>query len=231
MKKIPRNNLLAGLLCLVLGAIIIGKAASGDLALYIHPRYTLLLLGTGIFLALIGTALPALPPVSLRRSLLLLPLAVVVLALVVPARPLGASLVSSKSLDSGSNDALIARWQAKRSDDTTTWTLLEWTAATKQQPLKTLEGKPARFEGFVYRTPDLPPDEVRVGRYVITCCTADGTALSMNVTGPNVAALKADTWVRVEGTFAPLVRGGKMVLLITGTLTPLDTPSVPYLYP
>lgn len=221
----------AALLLIALGAMIMFKGAANQLNLYIHPRYTALLLASSVVLigAGIGLLLVRAPAVhSGMLAILALP---VVLGLFVPARPLGAVSVPGKSLSSGSNDALVNRWRAQLTDDSRTWTLLEWTAATRKADLAPLRDKPASFDGFVFRTADLQPDEVWVGRYIVTCCTADGTALSLRVQAPNAAAFAIDDWVRVDGLLASNMINGEAKPLIIGTLTAIDTPDVPYLYP
>lgn len=214
-----------------LGAMIIYKWQTNRLNLYIHPRYTGLLVATAVvlLLAAVGMALTKAPAIPKRMlALLTIPVA---FALLVPARPLGANLVSGKALNANSSDNLLARWKTNLSDDSKSWTLLEWTTAVRQSDLEVLRDKQAAFEGFVYRTPDLPADEVLVGRYVVTCCTADGTALSLRVKATNGADFSNDQWVRVEGTFVPAEINGSIVPQIAGTLVSIEMPSSPYLYP
>lgn len=214
-----------------LGALLLAKGLAGGLALYIHPRYHTLLIVVSGGLILAGllrlwfgrAAAPAAQVAIVGVALLTLAL--------VPARPLGASLAGNKGLASQSNADLLARLERERTDDTREWTLLEWTAALRSEGLAALEGKPVRLEGFVFREPDLPAGSVAVGRYLVTCCAADGRAMSLAVRADNAAELPDDQWVRVEGTLGSVTVAGAPTPLITGTLTPIDPPKVPYLYP
>ena len=215
----------------LLGVLMTTKALNSGLALYIHPRYHLLLAVVGALLTLLGLARLAIGREPIPGRMLLLPALVVLCLVVVPARPLGASLASAKSLNSQSNADLIARLEGSRSNDTSEWTLLEWTAALRSEGVTALQGKPVRFEGFVFRTDDLPAEAVFVGRYLVTCCTADGRALALAVRTATPAAFATDQWVRVEGTLNVAEIDGEMVPMVDGTLTPIDPPKVPYLYP
>lgn len=219
----------AALTVMALGGIMLAKTATNQLALYIHPRYNPLMLMSGILLVAVGLGMLTLRTPPVRARLVGIMLVPIVVALLVPARPLGASLVAGKALSDTSNDALVSRWQAQLSDDSRTWSLLEWTAATRGENPDQLAGKQAAFDGFVFRTDDLAADEVLVGRYVVTCCTADGTALAMRIKAPQAADMKTDEWVRVEGVYTP--DGTSRRPLIVGQLTRIAMPAAPYLYP
>ncbi|GIV98067.1 MAG: hypothetical protein KatS3mg057_2724 [Herpetosiphonaceae bacterium] len=231
LRRLYPRNLPASAIVGTLGIMFVLKALSGGLALYIHPRYTTLVLICGLLLVVAGLLLLALPPLPLSGPMLVLPAIVLVLALLVPARPLGANLVPNKGLAPGGSNALIARWQAERPSDTRVWTLLEWTAAIRQQGAASLVGKPVSLKGFIYRDETLGPDEVYVARYVVTCCTADGTALSLRVKAPGAASFSTDQWVQVDGVFALVEIDGQQIPRVDGTLTPIETPRSPYLYP
>jgi len=215
----------------MLGVLMTIKALNGGLALYIHPRYHLLLAGVGVTLGVIGGARLLIGRQPVPGRMLPLPALVVLCLVLVPARPLGASLVSAKALTPQSNADLLARLEGSRSNDTTEWTLLEWTAALRSEGIAALEGKPVRLEGFVFRTDDLPADLIFVGRYLVTCCTADGRALALAVRTPNPAEFATDQWVRVEGTLKGVAMDGRTVPVVDGTSTRIDAPEVPYLYP
>ncbi len=214
-----------------LGVLMTTKALNGGLALYIHPRYHLLLAVVGVILGLIGLARLLVGRQPIPGRMLLLPAVVVLCLVAVPARPLGASLASAKALNTQSNSDLIARLEGSRSNDTTEWTLLEWTAALRSDGVAALQGKPVRLEGFVFRTDDLPADMIFVGRYLVTCCTADGRALALVVRTATPDAFATDQWVQIEGTLSSAQIDGETIPLVEGTITPMDPPKVPYLYP
>jgi putative membrane protein len=219
------------LVLMALGALLLMSATDGRLALYIHPRYHLLLMGVSGALILVGAL-----RLAIGRTTLPLPqvasIGVVLLFLaLVPARPLGASLVSTKGLATQSNADLLARLDQTRTDDTRQWTLLEWTAALRTEGLRALEGKPVRLEGFIFHDPALPAGTVAVGRYLVTCCTADGRALSLVVRADTASTMRDDQWVRVEGTLQTWQHDGTATPIIEGNLTPIAPLKVPYLYP
>ena len=219
------------LLLTLIGGLLVHKALSGGLALYIHPRYHLWLGITGGLLALFGVARFIWGKTAVRSDLLLLPGFVVLFLVIVPARPLGASLVPTKSLAAQSNADLIARLEHSRSENTRQWSLLDWTAALRSEGVAALVGKEVSYDGFVFRDATLPADSIYVGRYVVTCCTADGRALALAVEAEGATSYADDQWVQVEGTLVMRTIDGEQVPFVEGTLIPIETPKVPYLYP
>jgi uncharacterized repeat protein (TIGR03943 family) len=91
-------------------------------------------------------------------------------------------------------------------------------------------GQTADVTGFVYRRPDLPPDTWLVSRFLVMCCVADATPISLVVYAPGVT-VEDDMWVRVRGQFAAETAGQiPTPLLIADEVTPIEPPAQPYLY-
>src|SRR5262245_3431821 len=111
------------------GAMLLRKGWEGQFPLYIHPRYTLLVLATALVVLLIGLfrlMQSSTTPQALRDrtgiyGLLLTPL---LLGVLIPARPAGATLVDPRQLNNvgrgyrGTNPLVGA--------DSTHWTLYDW---------------------------------------------------------------------------------------------------------
>jgi len=161
-------------------------------------------------------------------ALVALPL---VLGVVVPPTPLGASAVSTRGL---STEVAVA------ADETSTLNIipgernvLDWARAMSANPDPTaLNGQQADVVGFVYRDARFDDGQFMVGRFTITCCVADALAIGLVVESDNAAGFKTDSWVRVTGTFdSGTFDGGEMPILYAESIIPVQQPEQPYLYP
>lgn len=155
-----------------------------------------------------------------------------VLGLIVPARPLGASAVSNRGI--GLN--------APNRPGTTT--VLPRASSGPKNVLDWLrdfgaDADPAAFKGqavdvigFVYRDPRNGANQFWVSRFAISCCVADATAIGMLVQSEQAASLKNDSWVRVTGKLdVGEFAGEKVPVIRPDKVTPTDQPDNPYLYP
>lgn len=220
---------LAVALCALAG-ILSYRTATGQMALYIHPRYELLVYGCAVVLVLFAavvwydTAQPA--PFGLTFALIPLSIAVAF----VP-KPLGAAALAGQL---GSLNSVVQAAPALPvTTDTASWDLYDWAVASSvdAQPY---DGAAASIEGFVVVNPDLglPADQLMVARYVLKCCTADAGGVGMRVVWAGAPNLRSDTWVRVRGTIAVEdTTGVPRPLLIADSVTPIEQPARPYLVP
>ncbi len=253
----PRSRIAWGptmqmVLLIGLGAMLVVKVLTGHVLLYVNGVYTRLILAAGIAFIVLGyiAGLRWLGRVgdeaarhdddghahatgrieALGYALLAVPL---LLGLLVPAHPLGAAAVASRSSGTG---AVSVRSGAQAISalgaDTTRWTLLDWTLAINQTPdVQTLTGKPVALSGFVAPGDGgLGTGFLTVARFVIVCCVADGNAVTLPVKWET--PLSRDTWVQVAGTFAIGTVSGKPTPYIAATsVQPIPQPGQPYLYP
>jgi uncharacterized repeat protein (TIGR03943 family) len=212
-------------------AMLLAKATRGALVFYIHPRYTWLVVVAGVLLALLALVRsraifePAhAPPAGQTTSYVILALAVL-LGTLVPAKPLGASTLSSTTL--GVRTGAVA---ALPQGDSRQWDLLQWSIARSVEG-EALVGKPVDVVGFVFHEPDAGDDRFVVARYVLTCCTADGSGVGLPVVWPGGATLSSDAWLRVAGTIGRDTRAGAAQLAIIAERVELvPQPRMPYLY-
>lgn len=214
-------------------AFLLLKARRGELIYAIHPRYIPLVVAAALLL--LGLTVARLratggPPAAISRgravgyALLALPLA---LALLVPARPLGADAFATTGR--GTNKAASGRVAA--GDDPRRWDLLQWATAVNLRG-ESVQGAEADLIGFVYHDPDRPLAGFFVARMVIVCCVADGSGVSLPVSWPAGAALPDNTWVRVRGTLGMAeVRGRPEPAFLATAVTVVPRPANPYLYP
>jgi uncharacterized repeat protein (TIGR03943 family) len=158
----------------------------------------------------------------------------VVLSLVVPPRPLGASAIDNRGLNASgpltvSSGAAAATLQIAPADRN----ILDWIRAFNYSadPAE-FTGQPADVIGFVYKDPRLPTDQFLVGRFTVTCCAADASAVALLAEWPEAAALPENAWVRVRGSVRVAEFNGRPTPLIAATaLEQVEQPAHPYMYP
>jgi len=234
-------------LLLALGAMLVVKAVTGGLLLYVNGLYVGLILAAGLATVAIGyvaglawlvrrDARPARHLAfgegdhahatgrveAVGFALLAVPLLV---GLLVPARPLGASALDGRGDAAPASGSL--RSLEALGDDSARYTLLDWRAALSQTAdPRTLSGRPVSVVGFVSRAGE---DDFTLSRFVVVCCVADGSAVSLPVRGGG--SFGRDAWVRVNGTLA-FTGGSKPEPYIAATTAEaVPQPGQPYLYP
>ncbi len=242
MSKVFRPLLLAGL-----AIFLYQRLADGTIHFYINRRFVWLIwvaVGALLLIALSYT-LPkpdsdketehahdhAIPLSWVTASLVALPL---LLGWSIAPQPLGMAALVNREMSSApafdfapaanpAQQAVEARGEAE--------TILDWVMAFGPRPdLPAFAGQPADVTGFVYRHPDMPPDTWFISRYLVMCCVADATPISLVVYAPGVEVAD-DMWVQVRGHFAAETVGEITTpLLIADTVTPIDPPAQPYLY-
>jgi uncharacterized repeat protein (TIGR03943 family) len=222
-----------------LGALLLAKWRDGALPLYVHPGFAPVLLLTGVVLM----ALAAVQPLTLLRApapekssdnhgisawALALMLIVVVVGALMPARPLGSAAASTQAAELPPSSTLTL------TDETESWTLLEWAQALGGGVRRErLAGRRVSVVGFVHRPRDgAASGEVLVTRFVVRCCAADGLAVSLPIRHPDVDSLASDTWIRVDGALRLAHEGDRTAFFVEADrLTVVPTPTTPYLTP
>jgi uncharacterized repeat protein (TIGR03943 family) len=160
----------------------------------------------------------------------------ILLGILVPPRPLGAAALETRelNLDLRANNANLPAAIAAARDHTGPKNIMEWWHTFQATPdLSTLEGSEVHIEGFVYHDDSRYGEEYFLAtRFVVSCCTADASALALLVHWPQAAELETDQWVEVRGVLADGdVEGWRPPIVTAETITPIDIPSHPYLYP
>ncbi|MEX1019247.1 MAG: TIGR03943 family protein [Litorilinea sp.] len=169
----------------------------------------------------------------------------ILLGLLVPPRPLGAAALETRelNLDLRSGGANLPAAIAAVSQDDGPRNIMDWWHTFQRTPdLTTLEGSEVNVQGFVYHDPRYGEEYFMVTRFVVSCCTADASALALLVHWPQAPALETDQWVEVRGVFTPgdlspadLPPGSEASwrppVLTAASITPIEIPSHPYLYP
>lgn len=222
---------------IALAALILRRWQDGALVLYVHPGFVPYVAMTAF--GLIGLAAALLwkqyraglmvrSSVDWRLSWSVVLLAIAVLAAgLIPARPLGSALAAVQ------DGSLPPPALLPLSDETSSWTLLEWAQALSGGVRRErLLGRRVSVVGFVHRPSQIAPGDILVTRFVVRCCAADGMAVSLRVRSPDADVLAADTWVRVNGVLRLAEGTGEATVYVEADqLTVVPAPSTPYLSP
>jgi uncharacterized repeat protein (TIGR03943 family) len=112
-------------------------------------------------------------------------------------------------------------------------TILDWVRAFNYESDPSIfNGQPADVIGFVFHDTRLTANQFFVGRFAVTCCVADASAIGIIVDWPQSADLADNSWVRVQGTVnAASLDGRPIAELQASTVELVPEPANPYLYP
>jgi putative membrane protein len=242
------------------GLFFLQKIWSGNLYWYINARFTILVFLAAIgFLilaqVLLTQTLPgrsvaqeeehhdhagheqhAHPQDTSRKTWLTLLIVAtpLLLGILIPARPLGASAIANRGISafapasvSGGNLAILLDIHPANR------TILDWIQLFySESDTVRYSGDTADVVGFVYHDPRLAPGQFMVGRFTVTCCVADAFAIGMVVVWPAAQELPENTWVRVRGPVESVeIDGQRLPLLRAEVVQPVSEPVQPYLFP
>ena len=233
-----------GLVLRGIGLFLFALWMRGNLSLYIHERFVWLVVAASIGLVWIGAVYHSRRVRTSEQPhhhhgefswgglfLVLLP---IVVGLTVPRTPLGADAMRNRtvnvesmtSLAAPGNTRLLLKPAGKR-------TILDWVMLfLMASDDSALNGEQADVTGFVYHDDEAEADTFRVSRFVVTCCAADAVPVSLPVFWPGSRALKNDQWVEVSGHFEiRSIAETPAPVLIADSVTVVEMPEMPYLYP
>jgi uncharacterized repeat protein (TIGR03943 family) len=157
----------------------------------------------------------------------------VILGLAVPPRPLGAAALGNREVvlrveDSALPTSVQAAAKAVNERNMLDW----WRSFQATTDYSTFTNQEVHLVGFVYKDPRYGDGYFLSTRFVVSCCVADAAVVGMVVRWPAATTLKDDQWVDVKGKFAPsALANWKPPVVVAETVTPVDTPAQPYLYP
>ncbi len=247
---------LQSILLLFLGLYFLENMLTGHIYFYINERFGWLSwMATGIFLALgiVGLAdrlrerreahahehhehayaghqhgaAPSWPILALLG----LPLLV---GLLVPAKPLGASAVGSNGVSTSFSAVQGSGTSTQLTVAPTQRNVLDWVRAfNSTSSVDEFAGQPADLIGFVYRDIRFKDNsQFMVARFAISCCVADATAIGVITQASEAAKLDQDRWVHVTGKFQVQdFAGQRTPILMADQIEPTNQPEQPYLYP
>ncbi len=210
-----------------------------EIALLLHPNYIPLVVVAGPILVGMGGwqfyQHWRKPPLRTGHQNALAPgwsstllLVSAVLGLIVTPRPFTSQIAIDRGVaDFSSLRPAAFRTKARPEDRT----LLDWVRTLDVYPEpEAYRGQKARIEGFVVRSPDLPPGYFRLVRFVITCCAADVYPVSLPIRYEGDSQdYPNDRWLRVEGTATVTeIQGKRQLAIAAQTLVPIPPPRNPY---
>jgi putative membrane protein len=245
----PGQWLLRACLFIAMGGYFLQLWLGGTLGYYINARFVWLsVVAAVIFFVLGGSSLHAffrarfggyelaygfhelaghLHP-RITVPLLLVLIAPLVFGLLVPSRPLGANAVGGDLMPNAPTDKSLA------SSNSQEWTVVDWLRVFyySGNPDR-LNGREADVIGFVYRREGDPKGHFMVARFLMSCCSADASAVGVPVAWNQADNLSVDTWVRVRGPVKvqPFGRNTLPVIDATSVDATIGAPAQPYLYP
>lgn len=223
---------------------------TGQLALYIHPRYFVFTIIMAVIAAVLALAAFAFTPAtqdehehtpgSRSRWGWLWPagstltiIAAVVGLLVLPPSTLTTATVAQRDLN-GSASALTLKASALTSTgDYSAFTVRDWASLLRSGAGQDFfADKTATVTGFV--TPDKTDANVFfVTRFVVTCCAVDAQPIGVPVYHPGWQdEYKTDSWVTVSSSFRanPNAASRETIVLVPDSITPTAQPAQPYVY-
>jgi putative membrane protein len=158
----------------------------------------------------------------------------IILGLLVPPKPLGAAAMGNREFEVGAvNSATAPKTSQVFARPGIEKNVLDWLIDFRlSQDPASFNNQEAKVIGFVYRDGRFAEDEFMASRFVVSCCAADATPMGLVTRWPEAGALANDTWVEIKGRFqAGEFDGEQTPILVAETVTSVDVPDQPYLYP
>ena len=230
---------------------IVVFAASGQLVLYIHPRYIVFTIAM-VAVALVLVAASVL--LARRRdpdddesrgrmarmlSMLGLGIATVLAVAMVLLPPATLSSVTAGQRDLngsalGSSGAQLDDAAAAPTAAFASFTVLDWASLLRQtRDLEFYGDKPVDVVGFIVADPADPENVFYVSRFFVTCCAVDAQPAGVPVYFPGWStSFSADDWVRVTGRFDsnPSSASTDPLAVIPDSVDATEQPREPYLF-
>jgi putative membrane protein len=210
------TGLIRALLLLGFGYFLMHIVSSGDVLLYIHPRFILgLKISYWFFYALaLAQLINTLNPQEIQNHgfkrgwgmyvIFIVPL---VIGLLIPPKALSSYMVNQKGINLTNNQQISGRsvgsatvynYAANWNPVITNNTFMYAMYMLALQPQSFVDKK-IDFVGFVYKNKEFRKNQFLVARFAITCCTADAQVLGLMCIYDNADAFAKDDWVRVKG--------------------------------
>jgi putative membrane protein len=170
-------------------------------------------------------------PSWLMLGILALPL---VLGVLVPAKPLGASAVGSSGVSTSFSGLQSGGTSTQFSVAPQDRNVLDWVRAFNiTTNVDEFNGQQGDVIGFVYRDIRFKDSaQFMLSRFTVSCCVADASAIGVIVQAKDAAMIKQDSWVHVKGKFqVQIFDGQRTPILVADSVEVTGQPAHPYLYP
>jgi len=224
-------------------------AVSGQLILYIHPRYVVftsimgaiaLVFIVASFVVRHGHSHDEAPTRTQKVTTVVGAIVTLVLAvamIVVPPATLSSATAIQR--DVGSVSAVgtgqsVAGASSASAASFAKFSVSDWSALLRQSSDPAFyAGKPADVLGFVTSDSTDPENLFYVTRFVITCCAVDAQPIGVPVYLPEwKQTYPQNTWLRITGAFAsdPSTASPEQIALIPAKVVKTGKPKQPYLF-
>lgn len=230
-------------------------ALTGQLGLYIHPRYFIFTVALAIIaLVFVLLAFAIIPraeseqhdhdsiPVTPRGrawgvggSVILVALTAAAL-LVLPPVTLTTATVEQRDMNGSASATALSASETLHlaGGDDSGFTVRDWAGLLRQgADADFLSGRIPDLVGFVTPDPDDPENVFYIARFVVTCCAVDAQPIGVPVYLPGWQDQFAiDEWVAVSGSFIenPSIDSMQATVLDPHSVSPTEQPSQPYVY-
>ncbi len=98
--------------------------------------------------------------------------------------------------------------------------------------IEPFQGKKVEISGFVYREPDMLDNQFVIGRFAMDCCSADALPYGVLVEVDDAQRYANDSWLKLQGIISKSTyQDIEIMMFLPDTLTPIETPASPYVYP
>lgn len=234
-----------------MAAITLWLAVSGQLVLYIHPRYiifTVTMAIIAVVLAVLAVSTRrdhddeqgAAPP---RRDRMLGLTAAAIAGLftlgmvVIPPATLSTATAEQREVNAtaSTNTADLEEASTADAEAIARFTVREWSSVLRQtSDLAFFDDKPAtNLLGFVTPDSDDPDNLFYVSRFAVTCCAVDAQPLGVPVYLPGWrSTFESGAWVEVSGPFAsnPSRTSTQAIVIVPDSVEAVEQPREPYLF-
>lgn len=234
----------------VMAAVTLWLAASGQLVLYIHPRYVIFTVAMSVLavvlaLATLGTVRDhddeGLVPSRGQRWLGLTAAGIAALftlgMVVIPPATLSTATAEQRDMNAtaGTDAADLAAASSADAEAIARFTVREWASILRQtSDLSFFDDRRATAVlGFMTADPDDPENVFYLSRFVVTCCAVDAQPLGVPVYLPGwQSEFDPDGWVSVSGAFesSPSAESSHPIVLVPDTIEAVEQPREPYLF-
>lgn len=232
---------------------ILYLAVTGQLVLYIHPRYV----AFTVAMALIGLVF-VVAGLANRQALAghdhldeqpgrgwrllasvtggVVTVAMALALVIIPPTTLTTATVAQREINSTGLGSTAGDVDLSGASDETisNFTVRDWATLLRQSSdMAFYEANPANVVGFITADEEDSENAFYVSRFVVTCCAVDAQPVGVLVHWENwQAEFERDQWVEVNGTFEanPSRSSSQPMALIPSEIVPVEQPGEPYLY-
>ncbi|SFI63886.1 TIGR03943 family putative permease subunit [Thermoflavimicrobium dichotomicum] len=246
------------IICFGLALMLCSLLVTGEISLFVHPKFRWLIGVSIAFLMILGLIqlwnLDGKEMHTIRHwsyAIVLLPL---ILFVVVPPKALDASIAAKKGVTYMDSKAIAKQKEsAKQTEKEDPGEDVVQSFRKKVEPLKKksiieideenygelytliysfpseLKGKKIKVKGFVYLDPNIQQNEFVLGRFTVTCCTADASVIGFVF--KTEKPFKENQWLEATGTIQTRKENGADVPVIRlDSYELIPAPKDPYVY-